>query len=102
MMNRERSKTVSFRLSRPDHRTLRKRATDDDQSIGSCARSLVLDELHDTTRLELEQSIASLRAAIDDLRRDVSVTLEVLLLNVANLPEHQVREFVQAKLRGKT
>ncbi len=98
--NAKTSQTVSFRLRGALLRRLEERADDAGASLGECARGLVSAELQDEHRLELERKFEVLQQEVASLRADLSTTLEAVLLNIAKVPEEDVRRFVREKLRG--
>lgn len=90
---------VSFRLSGPLAARLRERAAELELSPDLAAKELVVAALQESLRYELLESLRGLSTTVDGLRRDIAVSLEAVLLNVARLDEHDVRSFVSDHLR---
>lgn len=92
------SSTVSFRLSGALLQQLAESAKASGASLGEQARELVLGALSDVTHRATLAELALVREEVQRLRADVATTLELLLLNVANLSEEEVKRFVRTNL----
>lgn len=90
---------VSFRLSGPLAARLQERAAELELSPDLAAKELVVGALQESLRYELLESLRGLSTTVDALRRDITVSLEAVLLNVARLDERDVRTFVSDHLR---
>ncbi len=95
------SKTpISFRLPRLLYSLLQSHAEQSGISIHACARDLVTAELQAEHKRELELRLNEISQEAVDLRHDLSTVIELILINIANIPEAQVKQFVRDKLRS--
>lgn len=95
------SKTpISFRLPRLLYSLLQRHAEQAGISIHACARDFVTAELQAEHKRELEMRLNEISQETVDLRHDLSTVIELILINIANIPEAQVKEFVRDKLRS--
>ncbi len=103
-MIKESSRTISFRLSGDPLKELDAQAQRADASPGDVARDYALAALKEgstpTNDGDAQMLMESLRDEVLTLRRDLATVMEMLLLNVAKIPEDDVREFVTKNLRG--
>lgn len=100
------SKTIAFRASGELLARLEERSALEGKSEGELARELTQQGLEQESQgLEPASAvhaepIEELRQSVLGLRRDLATVMEMLLLNVAKIPEQQVRDFVSRNLRG--
>lgn len=102
LTNAKHARTVGFRLD-PDHfADLKGRASLAGQSPGDVARTMVLEFLDNTGRLDqMQQEITGLRAQVSDLRRDFVASVEAILVCIATrktLTSEDAKRWVQENL----
>jgi hypothetical protein len=99
------AKTVAFRLA-PDHFSdLKARADLAGQSTGDLARTMVLECLDNTGRLDqVQQQLTDMHVQLDELRRDFVASVEAILVCIATrqtLTTEDAKRWVQDNLRPK-
>ena len=98
-MQSNRSKSISFRVDVATHRRLQELADrGGEASVNLFVRRLAMAEVNDEYRRELLHSLDQLYTMGMGMRHDIAKTLEVILLNVAEIPKEQVAAFVQENL----
>lgn len=90
---------TTFRLGHEDRQGLEERAAAADQTLSEYLRELVREHLEPTEMGKLLDEVEGLRIEVRMLREDMQFVLETLLINVANIPEDQVKSAVRAKLK---
>lgn len=98
-MRKASPRPVSFRLSRPLHASLSLLAAESGKSVGGLARELVTAALQDEYRRNLDQRFEDLQRELRALRNNIATVLEGVLLNIARVPEDEVRRYVREQLR---
>jgi hypothetical protein len=94
------SEPVTFRLGGELLAKLMAQADAEGKSRGELAREYVIAALEDDVRRRMLSDMAELGTGLEKLRSDVAVTLEAVLLNVAQVSEDEVKAFVSANLRS--
>lgn len=97
------SKIITFRATGTLLHDLQQLATSTGKSEGELAKGFTKKALtEDSSELTSNASelFEALRQDVLTLRRDLATVMEMLLLNVANVPEEQVKAFVSRNLRG--
>jgi predicted DNA-binding protein len=90
---------TTFRLGHEDRQELEERAAAADQTLSEYLRELVREHLEPTEMGKLLDEVEGLRIEVRMLREDMQFVLETLLINVANIPDDQVKSAVRAKLK---
>ena len=91
-------KTVGFQLEDSYHRRLEKDGKEFKMSAGQYARQLVIDALDDTNRERLEKRMVMLETELSELRSDLAIAVEALLIVAGNYPKEKAREWVVRNL----
>jgi len=91
-------KTVGFQLEDGYHRRLESKGKEFKMSAGQYARELVVEALDDTHRERLEKRMVMLETEVSELRSDLAVAVEALLIVAGNYPKEKAREWVIGNL----
>ena len=96
---KDKPKTVGFQLEEGYHRRLEREGKDYKMSAGQYARQLVIDTLDDADRERLEKRMVMLETEISELRSDLAVAVEALLIVAGKTPKEEARKWVLQNLR---
>lgn len=106
MRRGEASQSVSFRLSGLALARLTEQAKASNQSLGNAARARLTAALDEEDPLRVVSEIQALRrdvagagGSLEQLRTDLALALEVILLNVTQAPKEEVRSWIEQHLR---
>jgi hypothetical protein len=89
---------VSLRLEPEFMKLLNEQAVKDGQSVGACARQLLIRALTDTERTELRQELEKVRQDFDKMRGDLAALGAYLLVKVAKEKPDQAEAWVREHL----
>jgi hypothetical protein len=91
--------TISFRVDGRLLKRLEADASSCNLSLHADARRLVQEVLEDTERERVREEIAATRAEVAQLREDLATALEMILLNLTQVGEEEIRAWVSRNLR---
>lgn len=93
---------VSFRLRQPFMGMLVERAESIGVSTGELAKQIVISALQDKWSLESLRLLQEVQEDVGQLRADLALTLETVLLNLSKAAsKEEVKEFVAKRLRRR-
>jgi hypothetical protein len=94
------SPSISLKIDPASKRELTKIAESKNVSISSLARDILVESLSEDNQLALlKMEVASLRSEMKELRVDLSVATEALLVSCGNLPPKQAREWIEKNMK---
>lgn len=93
------SRLISFRLSEPINALLEVEAAKSRESVGECARRLLIAQLQDEERRLVLEGVHELRRQLQTVHDRVGVSLELVLLNLfPGTSRDAHRQFVRENL----
>lgn len=95
------SRPVSFRLDKHHLERLKEEAEKYGLSPGEYARRLVLDQLEQTSRRELEEGLSEVKREVSALRVDVAAAVRALLVGAGKVSKEDAHEWVMTNLKGR-
>lgn len=100
MQQRGESPKVSFRLNRTQFELLRSEALRTGCSVHAQARDQLVRALEGHDLLDVREAIHDVERGIEDLRHDLKIALQLVLLNLSGrkATREEVEEFVTSKL----
>jgi hypothetical protein len=92
--------TVGFRLlNEADRRELARRALKAGTTPHDVARAYVIDALHSKEEIpQIQEALVSLYAQITELRRDLALSVEMILLSLEKDSKKDIQEWVKRNL----
>ena len=99
-MKKQAQKTFGFRLDSANRERLEARAKKVGVTPGELAREIIVETLDDDREIDrLRLKVAAVAEELGDLRKDLSVAVQALLVSSGKVTQEQAQEWVRLNMR---